>query len=45
VLDRELNLIARARIMTVKEKLSIAMVTTRFSSADILPMDIVEVLR
>ena len=45
VLDRELNLIARARIMTVKEKLSIAMVTTRFSSADILPLDIVEVFR
>ena len=45
VLDRELNLIARARIMTVKEKLSIAMVTTRFSSDEILPMDIVEVLR
>ena len=45
VLDRELILIAKARIMTVKEKLSVAMVTTRFSSAEILPMDIVEVIR
>jgi len=45
VLDRELNLVAKARIMSVKEKLSIAMVTTRFSSIEILPMDIVEVIR
>lgn len=45
VLDRELDLIARARIMTVKEKLSVAMVTTRFSSVQISPMDIVEVIR
>jgi len=45
VLDRELDLIAQARIMTVKEKLSIALVTTKFSNTDILPTDIVEVIR
>ena len=45
VLDRELDLIAQARIITVKEKLSIALVTTRFSSTDIMPTDIVEVIR
>jgi len=45
VLDRELDLIAQARIMTVKEKLSIALVTTKFSNADIMPTDIVEVIR
>jgi len=31
--------------MTVKEKLSIALVTTKFSNADIMPTDIVEVIR
>jgi len=45
VLDRELDLIAQARIITVKEKLSIALVTTKFSSTDIMPTDIVEVIR
>jgi len=45
VLDRELDLIAQARVMTVKEKLSIALVTTKFSNTDILPTDIVEVIR
>jgi hypothetical protein len=45
ILDRELNLIAQARIMTVKEKLSIALVTTKFSNADIMPTDIIEVIR
>lgn len=45
ILDRELNLIAQARIITVKEKLSIALVSTKFSSTDIVPTDIVEVIR
>ena len=45
VLDRELDLIAQARIITVKEKLSIALVTTKFSSTDLVPNDIVEVIR
>ena len=45
VLDRELDLIAQARIITVKEKLSIALVTTKFSSTDIMPTDIIEVIR
>ena len=45
VLDRELDLIAQARMITVKEKLSIALVTTKFSSTDIMPTDIVEVIR
>ena len=45
VLDRELDLIAQARIITVKEKLSIALVTTKFSNIDIMPTDIVEVIR
>ena len=45
VLDRELDLIAQARIITVKEKLSIALITTKFSNADIMPTDIVEVIR
>jgi len=45
VLDRELDLIAQARITDVKEKLSIALVTTRFSNRDIMPTDIVEVIR
>jgi len=45
VLDRELDLIAQARIIKVKEKLSIALVTTKFSNTDILPTDIVEVIR
>jgi len=45
ILDRELDLIAQARIITVKEKLSIALVTTKFSNTDIMPTDIVEVIR
>jgi len=45
VLDRELDLIAQARITKVKEKLSTALVTTKFSSTDIMPTDIVEVIR
>ena len=45
VLDRELDLIAQARVITVKEKLSIALVTTKFSNTDIIPTDIVEVIR
>ncbi|MBA7494906.1 hypothetical protein ES702_05484 [subsurface metagenome] len=45
VLDRELDLIAQARIIKVKEKLSIALVTTKFSNTDIMPTDIVEVIR
>jgi len=45
VLDRELNLIAMARIISVKDKLSVAMVNKRFSSDEILPTDIVEVIR
>lgn len=45
ILDRELDLIAQARIITVKEKLSIALVTTKFSNTDIMPSDIVEVIR
>ena len=45
ILDRELDLIAQARIMTVREKLSIALVTTKFSNTDIMPTDIVEVIR
>ena len=45
VLDRELDLIAQARIIKVKEKLSIALVTTKFSNTDTLPTDIVEVIR
>ena len=45
ILDRELDLIAQARIITVKEKLSIALVTTKFSSTDIMPTDIIEVIR
>lgn len=45
VLDRELDLIAQARIITVKEKLSIALVTTKFTNMPIIPTDIVEVIR
>jgi len=45
VLDRELDLIAQARITDVREKLSIALVTTKFSNTDIMPTDIAEVIR
>ena len=45
VLDRELILIAQARIIEVKENLSIALVTTKFSNLSIMPTDIVQVIR
>jgi len=45
VLDRELDLIAQARVMKVKDKLSIAMVTTKFRNIHIQQLDIVEVVR
>lgn len=45
VLDRELDLIAQARIIKVKEKLSIALVTTKFTNMPIMPTDIVEVIK
>ena len=45
ILDRELDLIAQARVMKVKDKLSIAMVTTKFINLPIQNEDIVEVVR
>lgn len=45
VLDRELILVAQARIIEVKENLSIALVTTKYSNASIQPTDIVQVIR
>ena len=45
VLDRELILIAQARIIQVRENISIALVTTKFSNLSIMPTDIVEVIR
>ena len=45
VLDRELDLIAQARIKTVRDKLSIALVTTKFRNIPIQQTDIVEVMR
>ena len=45
VLDRELILVAQARIIEVKENLSISLVTTKYSNASILPTDIVQVIR
>jgi len=45
VLDRELDLIAKAKIMKVKDKLSIALVTTKFRNLPIQNEDIVEVVR
>jgi hypothetical protein len=45
VLDRELILVAQARIIRVKENISIALVTTKFSNLSIMPTDIVEVIR
>jgi len=45
VLDRELDILAQARIKTVKDKLSIALVTTKFRNIPIQQSDIVEVLR
>jgi curli biogenesis system outer membrane secretion channel CsgG len=45
VLDKELILVAQARIIQVKENISIALVTTKFSNLSIMPTDIVEVIR
>ncbi len=45
VLDREIDLIAQARIRTVKDKLSIALVTTKFRNIPIQQTDVVEVMR
>ena len=45
VLDRELDLIAKAKIMKVKDKLSVAMVTKKFRNIPIQQLDIVEVMR
>ena len=45
VLDRELDLIAKARVMKVKDKLSITLVTTKFINLPIMETDIVEVVR
>jgi len=45
VLDRELDLIAQARVKTVRDKLSIALVTTKFRNIPIQQLDIVEVMR
>jgi len=45
ILDRELDLIAQARVMKVKDKISIALVTTKFTNLPIQETDIVEVVR
>jgi curli biogenesis system outer membrane secretion channel CsgG len=45
VLDRELDLIAKARVMEVRDKTSITLITKKFTSTDILLEDIVEVVR
>ena len=45
ILDRELDLIAKARVMEVRDKLSIALVTTKFKNLPIQNEDIVEVVR
>jgi hypothetical protein len=45
VLDRELDLIAKARVMEVRDKLSIALVTTKFRNIPIQKEDFVEVVR
>ena len=45
VLSRELDLIAQAKVMKVEDKLSIAMVTTKFRNIPIQQLDIVEVMR
>ena len=45
VLDRELILIAQARIIQVRENISIALVTTKFSNLSIMPTDFVELIR
>jgi len=45
VLDRELDLIAKARITKVEDKLSVALVTKKFRNIPIQQLDIVEVMR
>ncbi len=45
ILDRELDLIAQARVMKVREKISIALVTTKFKNLPIQNEDIVKVVR
>ena len=45
ILDRELDLIAQARITTIKDKLSVALVTKIFRNMPIQQLDIVEVMR
>ena len=45
ILDRELDLIAQAKVMKVKDKISIALVTTKFKNLPIQNEDIVEVVR
>jgi len=45
VLDRELDLIAQAKVMEVREEISIALVTTKFRNIPIQQLDIVEVVR
>lgn len=45
VLDRELILVAQARITQVRENISIALVTAKFSNRSIMPTDIVELIR
>jgi len=45
VLSRELDLIAQAKVMKVEDKLSIALVTTKFRNIPIQQLDIVEVVR
>src|SRR6056297_541367 len=44
VLDRELDLIAIARITSVKEKLSIALVEQRYGASDIIKTDMVKLI-
>jgi hypothetical protein len=45
VLSKELDLIAQAKVMKVEDKLSIALVTTKFRNIPIQQLDIVEVVR
>ena len=45
ILDIELDLIAKARVMEVREKISIALVTTKFRNIPIQKEDFVEVVR
>jgi len=45
ILDRELDLIAKARVMEVREKISIALVTTKFRNIPIQKEAFVEVVR